>query len=349
MISTLLRARRRAARADARAARLARPVISIGNISMGGRGKTPLAGLVARLLVEAGERPAILSRGYGRAIADAGVTVVSDGSPSLAARASAKFADLAHSGDEPLMLARAVPGAAVLVCDERALAGTLAETALGCTVHILDDGFQHHHLRRDVDIVLVAPEDFTDKVMPFGRLREPLDALQYVDAILIDGNDQVGQLGSGAVNLTASLPHCLTATLSAASFNGALVRRLGAPMPALAQGATVLAVAGIASPSRFFDMLKDGGWSLAETMPFEDHHPFSAADARRIAEAARRAGAAAIVTTSKDAIRLEGLGPWPVPLVEMPLEVSVEPADQFRAWLLERIKSARSSVVAAGL
>ena len=120
-------------------------------------------------------------------------------------------------------------------------------------------------------------------------------------------------------------------------------------MPALAQGATVLAVAGIASPSRFFDMLKDGGWSLAETMPFEDHHPFSAADARRIAEAARRAGAAAIVTTSKDAIRLEALGPWPVPLVEMPLEVSVEPADQFRAWLLERIKSARSSVVAAGL
>ena len=142
----------------------------------------------------------------------------------------------------------------------------------------------------------------------------------------------------GSENLIASLPLCPFGPLSP-SFSGVLSRKLGAPRPALPSGARVVAVAGIASPSRFFDMLKDGGWSLAETMPFKDHHAFSAADARRIAEAATRTGAAAIVTTSKDAIRLEGFGPWPVPLVEMPLEVSVEPADQFRAWLLERIQS----------
>lgn len=321
MISSLLRSRRRAARVDPLAARLTRPVISIGNISMGGRGKTPLVGLVARLLVEAGERPAILSRGYGRAIADDGVTVVSDG--------HAVLSDLAHSGDEPLMLARAVPGAAVLVCEQRALAGTLAETALGCTVHILDDGFQHHQLRRDLDIVLIAPEDLTARVMPFGRLREPADSLCDADAILTDG--------SGAANFIAPLPLCPSGPLRA-PFRGVLVRRLGVPSPSLSPSARVLAVAGIASPERFFDALTAAGWTLAGTMGFKDHHRFNAADARRIGEEAARCGAEAIVTTSKDAIRFEALGPWPVPMMEMPLDVSVEPAEAFREWLLESLR-----------
>ncbi|MEI6246172.1 MAG: tetraacyldisaccharide 4'-kinase, partial [Acidobacteriota bacterium] len=281
--------------------------------------------LVARLLVEAGERPAILSRGYGRAIADDGVTVVSDG--------CAVLSDVAHSGDEPLMLARAVPGAAVLVCEQRALAGTLAETALGCTVHILDDGFQHHQLRRDIDIVLIAPEDLTARVMPFGRLREPIDALCDADAILIDTNEAMGQWGNEAMGFIAPLPHC-----PIAPFRGVLARRLGAPSPRLAPSARVFAVAGIASPERFFDTLTAAGWTLAGTMGFKDHHRFSAADARRIGEEAARCGADAIVTTSKDAIRFEALGPWPVPMVEMPLEVSVEPAEPFRAWLLESLR-----------
>ncbi len=102
---------------------------------MGGRGKTPVVAYVARLLVEAGERPAILSRGYGRRRQEDGVVVVSDGRHLLA--------DLDRSGDEPLMLARTVPGAAVLVCERRALAGALAERRFGATVHVLDDGFQH--------------------------------------------------------------------------------------------------------------------------------------------------------------------------------------------------------------
>ena len=307
-------------------------MISIGNISMGGRGNTPLAGLVARLLVEAGERPAILSRGYGRKVADAGVTVVSDGSPSLAAQASAKqvpltaarFADIDHSGDEPLMLARMVPAAAVLVCEQRALAGALAETSLGCTVHILDDGFQHHVLRRDVDIVLVAPEDLTTSVMPFGRLREPIDALADADAIVIDGDGDV------------TLPASATPT-----FQGRLRRCLGTPSQPLPAGARVVAVAGIARPQRFFDAVTGQGWAVAETLPFKDHHLFSDDDVQRIGAAATRSGAAAIVATSKDMVKLSGRGPWPVPLIELPLEVSVEPADQFREWLLESLARAR--------
>ena len=335
MISSLLRARRRAARVDPLAARLTRPVISIGNISMGGRGKTPLTGLVARLLVEAGERPAILSRGYGRAIADDGVTVVSDGLVDADGRIDrARLADVAHSGDEPLMLARAVPGAAVLVCEQRALAGTLAETALGCTVHILDDGFQHHALRRDINIVLVAPEDFTAKVMPFGRLREPIDALCDADAILTDGNGGMEEWESGGMNLIPAFPHSPNPP-----FRGALVRRLAAPRFGLAQGATVFAVAGIAGPERFFESLRAAGYALAGTMGFKDHHRFTASDVARICGEAARVGATAIVTTSKDAIRLEAFAEWSVPLVEMPLEVSVEPADAFRAWLLQALAS----------
>ncbi len=131
---------------------------------MGGRGKTPLAALVARLLVAAGERPAILSRGYGRRTREDGVVIVSDGTHMLA--------DLDRSGDEPLMLARAVPGAAVLVCEQRAIAAALARRVLGATVLVLDDGFQHRSMRRDLDLVVVAPEDLRGRRAPFGRLRE---------------------------------------------------------------------------------------------------------------------------------------------------------------------------------
>lgn len=325
MISSLLRYNRRAARADAH--RLARPVVSIGNLSMGGRGKTPLAALVAQLLVDAGERPAILSRGYGRQIADDGVTIVSEGRPTAGGGAdTARFADLAHSGDEPLMLARAVPGAAVLVCEHRALAGALAERALGCTVHVLDDGFQHHQLHRDVDIVLVAPEDFTARVVPFGRLREPLDTLSEADAILLDGYAEPGAV--------AKLPHC-----DGASFTGVLARQLGRPSVELPSNARVFAVAGIAGPSRFFDALPRYGFEVVGSLAFRDHHAFTAADVARIATAAGASGAAAIVTTVKDAVRLEGLGPWPVPLVEIPLNVRVEPGEAFREWLMQAIRA----------
>ena len=129
--------------------RLAQPVISVGNLSVGGSGKTPLSAEIARMLVDMGERPSILSRGYARQIVEDGVVVVSDGQEILA--------DEAHSGDEPQLLAKRVPGAAVLVCSSRYLSGCLAEQRLGCTVHVLDDGFQHFDLMRDVDL-LVAPD-----------------------------------------------------------------------------------------------------------------------------------------------------------------------------------------------
>src|SRR5579863_3672687 len=140
-------------------ARLDRPVISVGNLALGGRGKTPLVAHLARLLLAEGERPAILTRGYHRRHREDGVVVVRD--------AEIIRAGLDESGDEPLMLAESLPGVSVLVSDIRAIAGALAERALGATVHILDDGFQHRALARDVDLVVVTAEDFADRRVPF--------------------------------------------------------------------------------------------------------------------------------------------------------------------------------------
>src|SRR6185369_10264773 len=123
-----------------------------------------------------GERPSILSRGYGRAKPADGVVVVSDGSHLLT--------DVAHAGDEPYMLARAVPGAVVVVNPSRYLAGRVAEARFGCTVHLLDDGFQHLALMREVDLLVAPPADFLHtRPLPFGRFREPLDADAAADAL----------------------------------------------------------------------------------------------------------------------------------------------------------------------
>ena len=146
---------------------LNRPVISVGNLRVGGSGKTPAVDYIARLLLAAGERPAILTRGYARKRVQEGVTVVSDGARVLG--------DLAASGDEPLMLARGLPGVRVLVCADRYLAGVLAERRLDATVHMLDDGFQHLDLARDVDLLVVGEEDLDERPLPEGRLREPMD------------------------------------------------------------------------------------------------------------------------------------------------------------------------------
>lgn len=157
--------------------RLARPVVSVGALAAGGSGKTPMVAALARMLVEMGERPAILSRGYGRADPVEGAAVIRDfggtvGSPAVA-------------GDEPWMLAAALDGVAVVVAEDRHLAGRLAETHLGATVHLLDDGFQHLPLERGTDLVLLSAADLDDRVLPAGRLRERLATAARADALLL--------------------------------------------------------------------------------------------------------------------------------------------------------------------
>ena len=244
-------------------------------------------------------------------------------------------ADLDRSGDEPLMLARQVPGAAVLVCDVRTLAAAVAERVLGATVHILDDGFQHTAMPRDLDVVLVAPADLTDRRLPFGRLRSPVRSLTRADAVIVDGfapDDVIAAIRTHAPSDRAAL--------------FALTRQLGTPVwldaGVAADGAVVsksdpiVAVAGIAGPERFVRALEGAGYQVARTVAFRDHHAYSRRDVDAIARAVRESGAQAVLTTEKDAVRLLPLRPLPVAVAAVPLEISIEPGTRFRDWLMAK-------------
>ena len=322
-------ARRAYYRAPGRQRRLDRPVISVGNLRVGGTGKTPAVAHLAQVLLEMGERPAILSRGYGRRSAAAGVVVVSDGR-----RLSA---DLDRSGDEPLMLARSVDGARVLVSADRYLAGRLAELRLGATVHVLDDGFQHLTLARGTDLLIVSEEDIADaQTLPAGRLREPLSAASSADALLVPSgtNDQ-------ARTVAASLGVGTAFQLVRVPGEPQRLDLLGASAPAK-PGAPVLAVAGVARPQRFFDELRTAGWDVKRTVAFPDHYRYRRTDAAGLADAARSAGARAIVTTEKDLVRLLPFRPMPLPVMWLPLSVTIHPAPAFRDWLAGRLAAERA-------
>jgi tetraacyldisaccharide 4'-kinase len=294
---------------------LDRPVISIGNLAAGGRAKTPMVALAAAALRDAGERPSILSRGYARRQAEDGVVVVRD--------PEGIRADLDRSGDEPMMLARRLAGVAVLVSASRFLAGRLAESQFGCTVHLLDDGFQHFDLKRDADLVMITTADVERPVtLPSGRLREPLDALRAADAIVwVDADG--GAAGGPSESRVAGICRPGTPMWRAR-------RTLGRPTTA----DPVLAVAGIASPQHFFSALRAAGWNVTGEIPFRDHHRYSPADLAAIAARARAAGARRIVTTEKDLVRLLPFRPWPAPVEGVPMQLEVGGQPTLVAWLL---------------
>jgi tetraacyldisaccharide 4'-kinase len=325
---------------------LDRPVISVGNLVVGGSGKTPAVASIAKLLTGAGERPAILSRGYGRRRVADGVVVVSDGERVLAT--------VEESGDEPFMLAQTLPGVPVFVAADRYLSGRLAERRFGCTVHLLDDGFQHVQLRRDVDLLVIARAHLDERLLPFGALRESVTAARIADALLVAGDD---------ADADAIVTRVGVDTAFQLVARDLAVRPIGsADQDVLVPEGKVVAVAGIARPERFFAALRERGWDVARELAFRDHHWFTARDIHAIHQAAAGAGAHVVITTEKDAVRMESLvargGPdpstgsgssrassrddkarptWAV----LPLEVVVEPSDRFAAWLAARLAAAR--------
>ena len=309
--------------------RLARPVISVGALAAGGSGKTPLVAWLARMLVGMGERPAILSRGYGRADPVEGAAVIRDFQRTVGS--------LAIAGDEPWMLARALDGVAVVVAADRHLAGRLAETRLHATVHLLDDGFQHFQLERGTDLVLLSAADLDDPaVLPAGRLREPLATARCADALLL-----VDVPGDRRAAVEARLHPARLFHVDRRA--GAVrVRQPGGGTEAPDAGARVAAVAGVARPERFFDDVRAAGYEVVRAIAFSDHHRFASRDVARIQAEARRAGAQAIVTTDKDFVRLEPWLPLDPVLATMPLTCAVTPEAPFRAFVAGRLAAERS-------
>jgi tetraacyldisaccharide 4'-kinase len=221
----------------------------------------------------------------------------------------------------------------VLVSPDRYLAGVLAEHALGCDVHVLDDGFQHLQLARDIDLVIVGPEDVAHpSVLPAGRLREPLDALRRADALLWSGSgeprEMASRLGVGEAFALVRTP----GPIESGPFSSE-----GPPA-----GARVVVLAGIARPERFVQDVHDSGFEVTGTVLFRDHHRFTAADLARIAERVRATGAAGVLTTEKDMVRLLRWRPLPFGIAWRGVTAALQPAGDFAAFLRGRLGAARS-------
>ncbi len=273
--ASLVRARN--ARFDRMAShRLRWPVVSVGNLSVGGAGKTPLVICLARLL--AGKGVDVLSRGYGR-------------SPKTAERVNAD-GNAERFGDEPLLIAREA-GVPVYVGASRYEAGLLAEREIGGQgVHLLDDGFQHRQLARNLDIVVVHRSDLSERLLPAGRLREPLSSLRRADVIVLRQEDAELELPLRAYARKGCLFWRMRRTLSLTTPPANIMKR-------------VIAFCAIARPAEFFAALAAAGMEMVERIAFRDHHRYTAADIDRLAEAGRRQGCDAFVVTGKDEVKLD--------------------------------------------
>lgn len=272
-----------------RTSRATGPVISVGALRVGGSGKTPMVEWVARVLHEAGLPVAILSRGYGGSYG---------GDPLVVADAQGVRLGAETAGDEPVMLARALPGVPVLVGHRRDEAARLAESSFGPRVHVLDDGFQHLRLARDLDLVCAAPEDFRDRPLPAGRLREFPGAVRRAHAVLLHGEGQ-GPVGLETWRVRRRVLGCV-------DLDGR-----GWPLPR-----RPWLVSGIARPERFHADAAATCGEVAGRDSFPDHHAFSSVEWQAVGARACVATADALLTTAKDAVRLP-----PDPAAQLPVRV----------------------------
>jgi tetraacyldisaccharide 4'-kinase len=298
--------------------RLRFPVVSIGSLSAGGAGKTPLTIALAKALDRRGLRVDVLSRGYGRALSN----------PAQRAARVAPDGTAEEFGDEPLLIARET-GVPVYVAAERYDAGLLAEAEApegSSTVHLLDDGFQHRQLHRDVDILLLDHCDWLDGLLPAGNLREPMRAARRATVIAVPaGNPE------------------FEAALRGWGWQGPvwrLHRKMEVPAPPGHEAGSVLAFCGIARPEQFFAGLEAAGLKIVVRLAFPDHHRYTTADLKRLIAVARNAGAAALITTEKDQVRLGKLSasfPESLPLKTARLRVEIEKQEEALDWLVERI------------
>ena len=312
--------------------RVGAPVISVGNLTAGGTGKTPLVEWVARAVAAEGLRACVLTRGYGREDESSRV-VVSDGERVLAS--------VREGGDEPLLLAESLLGVASVVCDrDRVGAAAWAIEKMGARVFVLDDGFQHMRIARDLDIVtLDATEPWGGgHMLPRGLLREPVAALSRADCVVITRSDLTSDLES----LRAEVARLTGASVIASRVRTRGLRRIGerlttdeeneraraeslTSVESLIAAGPVAAFCGVGNPRAFFEQLLRTGFDLRHTRSFPDHHSYTRDEVETFAREATSKGARALLTTAKDAVKLRAREfALPCYVVEIELEFDDE-------------------------
>ncbi len=287
------------------ARRLQRPVISVGNISAGGAGKTPFVIALGEILKSRGIAVDVLSRGYARRTK--GVAVVNPGGLP------------AEFGDEPLLIARKLQ-IPVIIGEDRYEAGVQAEKQFDSKLHLLDDGFQHRQLARDFDIVLVTPDDARDALLPKGRLREPLASLARADVVVL---------------MSGADPKAFPA---AKTFWRARRGILPKDVPE-----RPIAFCGIARPKNFFLQLQKAGIEPVGEAVFRDHHAYTEQDVHDLLHLAQRSDAGGFVTTEKDAVNLGGLFSALNPLAVVPVRMELLDANAAVDAMLAAIAQRRGT------
>jgi tetraacyldisaccharide 4'-kinase len=303
--------------------RIEAPVISVGNITAGGTGKTPLVAWLARALALEGKRACILTRGYGRENPKSRV-IVSDGERVLV--------NAREGGDEPLMLAEMLRGMAAVISDaNRAGAARWAMNNLNSEVFILDDGFQHLRIARDLNIVTVDAMNpwGGGHLLPRGALREPLAGLRRADCLVITRSDQskldLDFLRAEASRLSGGRPVFLSRTkLSRVRPLFSTEADEDRDINAIAR--PIAAFCAIGNPLAFFKQLGDGGIKPAHTRAFPDHHVYTQREIDTLSVEARSRGAQALVTTAKDAVKLRSLR-FTLPCYVLEIEIVFDEQD----------------------
>lgn len=283
------------------------PTVSVGNITVGGTGKTPLVAFITEILAENGEKVCVLTRGYGRENERERV-LVSDGERILA--------DVKQAGDEPLELARKLLGKAVVLADaNRVEAGFWAREEFGVTTFVLDDGFQHLRVRRDLDVVCIdVTNPFgNEKILPAGILREPLANLKRADVIVITRANMVGEKQlSNLKSKISKFVNCpilpsenkISRLTNLEEFFTNSQRTTDNQQPTMNN---FLAFCALGSPKNFFEQLKRESFNLASVKAFSDHYFYKQKDIRELEKKAKQTGAESLITTAKDAVKLKGL------------------------------------------
>jgi tetraacyldisaccharide 4'-kinase len=288
--------------------RLEQPVVSVGNLSVGGSGKTPFVITLGELLQARGIRFDVLSRGYRRKTR--GVLVVE------------KDGNAADFGDEPLLIARRL-GVPVIVGESRYEAGRLAEQKFQSQLHILDDGFQHRSLARDFDIVLMTERDFDDRLLPSGRLREPLFSLRRADAIVLPRDFSVKN-----------------STIESFARQGKLIWRMQREIAVPAAPIAPIVFCGIARPQQFFAQVRAAGITPAAEVIFRDHHAYDRSDIERLLAMRGKLSAGGFLTTEKDAVNLgslqNDLKPFAVAALSLALDHPTDVVDAVLARIEKR-------------